>query len=110
MNAFSRGREELLIVQSASVARLVDFALAGVDRFCQRYQNMLLDMLDRQIEQEHLSKAVLERVDPQQTAGFAAPLKAYVSKAHREKFVQAMQPAAKPMNVQVVSNNTTQPA
>lgn len=57
-----------------------------------RFHNLILDMLDRQIEHEQLASAVMERSDPRKTQGFVAPVRAYVSKPHREKFIQAITP------------------
>ena len=54
------------------------------------FYNRVLDVIDGRIEQENLSEAVLQRSNPQATSGFVAPLPAYVSVPHRNKFLQGM--------------------
>lgn len=61
------------------------------------FYTKVLDAIDGQIEQEQLSKAVLQRRNPQETDGFIAPIPTYVSTAHREKFLKGVgAPRARP--------------
>jgi hypothetical protein len=55
-----------------------------------RFFARVLDAIDQQIEADNLSKAVLERLQPEQAEGLMTPMPAYVSTMHREKFVQAV--------------------
>ena len=52
------------------------------------FYERVLNTIDARLEQEQLSDAVLKRSDPKATSGFVAPLPAYVSRKHREKFLQ----------------------
>lgn len=57
------------------------------------FRERVLDVIDSQIEQEYLAKAVLERSKPNEVDGLRAPLPAYVSQKFRERFVEALTPA-----------------
>jgi hypothetical protein len=59
-----------------------------------RFYHKVLDVVDARIEQEQLADAVLKQSNPSATSGFVAPLPAYVSRKHREKFLQGMGVAA----------------
>lgn len=54
------------------------------------FKNRVLDVIDGQIEQEYLGKAVMERTGPREAEGFRAPLPAYVSQSFRQKVVAAL--------------------
>jgi hypothetical protein len=49
----------------------------------------VLDVIDGQLEQEYLAKAVMERSNPKETEGYTAPLPAYVSQKFRQQFLEA---------------------
>lgn len=57
------------------------------------FRERMLDIIDSQIEQDNLAKAVKERLSPEKSEGVQAPLPTYVSDKYREKFAQAIRPA-----------------
>jgi uncharacterized protein YqgC (DUF456 family) len=58
------------------------------------FRERVMDVIDGQIEQEYLGKAVMERSKPGEVDGLQAPLPAYVSQKFRQKFIEAV--GAKP--------------
>ena len=73
----------LLLILSSGISILLRWNEARA------FKNQVLDMIDGQIEQEHLGKAVMERSKPQDVEGLRAPLPAYVSQQFRQKIVEA---------------------
>ena len=58
-----------------------------------KFRDRMLDMIDSQIEYDNLSKAIKERLSPENAEGVQAPLPAYVSDKSREQFARAITPA-----------------
>ena len=58
----------------------------------QQFYGRMLDIIDGQIEQEHMAKAIQERLSPDKVDGLQAPLPAYVSSKYRELIAQASRP------------------
>lgn len=54
------------------------------------FKTKILDSIDSQLESENLAAAIVERRKPKDTAGFEAPVPAYIPQAFRERFVHGV--------------------
>lgn len=57
-----------------------------------RSYNRILDIIDSQIEQEYFTKAVQERLTPEESDGLPVYVPAYVSDKFRQQFADAIRP------------------
>jgi hypothetical protein len=70
------------------ISGYVSMQLRGIEQALMH--NQILNAIDKRIESENLSQAVMRFSNPKSTEGFSAPLPAYVSDKFREKFAQTV--------------------